>query len=216
MIQVVAFHGNPAQPSDWKSVRSYLPQVQWTDAGNSVEVIDPSQTIFVGHSWGCYRILKLLPQIPVKKAVLVAPYLVQERPLSGLAIFLLQKSFLKNFLIEGNHRKTWESFMMDLFYPEELNQRKEYLEVKKFLQNPESWHLAVKNKIAMQLNPLRSEDICKVPLKSFFGTEDKISSFEPQSSVLNNYPHSQIQKIEKGGHGLIWSHAQLIAEEIAK
>lgn len=214
MIRVIAFHGNPGRPEDWSLIRSYAQNIEWIDAGDKFVVEDPAQTIFIGHSWGCYRILKLLPQFSVRKAILLTPYLVQERPLSGLAVFLLQNSLVKDFLIKGNHRKAWESFFNDLLWPETFQQRKEYIDVKKFLQDTASWQMAVRNKIAMQKNPWTPKDITKTPLKAFFGKEDKVSNFDLQSAVLKQYPRCEIQVIEKTGHSLIWSQAQQMAEEI--
>ena len=99
MKTIIALHGNPGHPEDWDLLKQALGQdfnLLAVDA-QSEEWIrlltqDTSKKVLIGHSWGCYRILKALPKYEqyVEQVLLVAPYIRPERELPGLAKGLLK------------------------------------------------------------------------------------------------------------------------------
>ena len=126
MKTILALHGNPGHLEDWSVLKKILPQSyelvtvdphdeNWT----SLLAKTSGKKILLGHSWGCYRILKALRPYAssIEKAILVAPYVQPERPLSALAQALLKVPILGDALIKSSHAKSKDSFFAELIHP---------------------------------------------------------------------------------------------------
>nr|BFD68280.1 hypothetical protein HAGR004_33020 [Bdellovibrio sp. HAGR004] len=215
MKTIIALHGNPGHPEDWDLLKQALGQdfnLLAVDA-QSEEWIrlltqDTSKKVLIGHSWGCYRILKALPKYEqyVEQVLLVAPYIRPERELPGLAKGLLKLPVLGDKLIQSSHAKAKDSFFADLIYPLKSDALPYLKKVQDRLQDWKLWQKTAFNKIKMQDNPWSTSDVCKVPVTAIFGKDDKISQESVQLEIIKQYPSHKIIHLEKAGHGLLWSH----------
>lgn len=215
MKTIIALHGNPGHPEDWDLLKQALGQdfnLLAVDA-QSEEWIrlltqDTSKKVLIGHSWGCYRILKALPKYEqyVEQVLLVAPYIRPERELPGLAKGLLKLPVLGDKLIQSSHAKAKDSFFADLIYPLKSDALPYLKKVQDRLQDWKLWQKTAFNKIKMQDNPWSTSDVCKVPVTAVFGKDDKISQESVQLEIIKQYPSHKIIHLEKAGHGLLWSH----------
>lgn len=221
MKTIIALHGNPGHPEDWDLLKHSLGKdynLLAVDA-QSEEWIrllteSPSKKILIGHSWGCYRILKSLPKYEqyIEQVILVTPYIKPERELPGLAKGLLKLPVLGDKLIQSSHAKTKDTFFTDLIHPLKADSLPYLKKVQERLQDWKLWQKTAFNKIKMQDNPWTSKDICKVPVTVIFGKEDKISQESVQLEIIKQYPSHKVVHLEKAGHGLLWSHvADLIS-----
>lgn len=223
MKTILALHGNPGHPEDWNLLKKILP------AGYDLVTIDPhddnwtslltktpDKKILLGHSWGCYRVLKALKPFAssIEKAILVAPYVKPEKEISGFAQTLLRLPVLGDVLLKSNHAKSKDSFFAELIHPLK-SQDDSYLEiVNGRLQEWHLWKKTAFQKMAMQAHPWAAADVSDVPVTVIYGAKDKISSRKEQGEIFRNYPHKTEVEIHDAGHGLIWSHAREIVKAL--
>ncbi|WP_413560580.1 alpha/beta fold hydrolase [Bdellovibrio sp. HCB209] len=220
MKHIIALHGNPGAPQDWSLLKNHAADIKAVDAYSDQWMSDvlqsPNKVILLGHSWGAYRILKALPALAanVEKVVLIAPYVNIERPLSGIAQLLLNTPFIGDMLIQSNHKKSKDSFLDDLIYPFKVEGLAYYQEIEGRLQDWQAWQKTAMVKMQMQSNPLNASDVCQVPIEVFYGSDDKISNADFQNQILSKYPKINIHHLQNTGHGLLWSHPELISKEL--
>ncbi len=221
MKRIIALHGNPGHPDDWDILLNNLPEGfelsaidanddNWTKAVAS----SSEKKILIGHSWGCYRILKALPEIAehIEKIILVAPYVRSERPLSVLAKILLVLPFIGDKLIQGSHKKTLPGFLEDVFYP--LDTLDYLLKVRSRLSDWKNWKVTILNKIKMENHPLHGSDVVATPIVAIFGGADKISNKDFQSNFLKLFPNYQEFTVPEAGHGVLWTSPQILVQKI--
>lgn len=227
-MKIYTFHGNPGSVSDWENLKSVTPNefsfINLTYDRNYPDQLEhlfqeKSPFVLLGHSYGCYQILKILPKLvrtAKHQALLINPYVTPERALSGIACSLLEAPWVGTKLIHGNHKKSWEKFFLDLIYPESPNDRSDYRSTKEFLSSPKVWEQTVQRKIQMQKSPLTQDEITDTQLIIHWGEQDRISNKEPQFEILNAYKNKQLIFHPQGGHGLLWSHSHLIVNSIVQ
>ncbi|MGZ3774589.1 MAG: alpha/beta fold hydrolase, partial [Bdellovibrio sp.] len=217
MTTIIALHGNPGAPDDFDVIKEQLETADYkliavdanTDDWLKVLSKETSKKILLGHSWGCYRILKNLNKYQefIERVILINPYIKTERELSGFAQTLLKFPVLGDKLLKVNHAKSKDTFFADLIYPLQSGQIP-YLEtVKDRLQNWLLWKQTAFNKIKMQQLPWTPQDLCKIPITVIYGNKDKITQETIQNEIIKQYPFHKIMRLENAGHGLIWSHA---------
>lgn len=216
MKTIIALHGNPGHPEDWTLLKNALPEAYQLIAVDAYDhewlnllKKDSTKKILLGHSWGCYQILKNLKQLEpfVEKVVLVNPYLKPEKEISAVASLLLQVPVLSDALLKSNHAKSHATFFKDLIAP--LNEQNiSYLKnVKERLQDWKLWQKTALTKIKMQGSPLSLGDISTaVPIFVIHGEQDQISAAAFQNQVLESLSIRSKTLNLQGGHGLIWSH----------
>lgn len=216
MKTIIALHGNPGHPEDWTILKNNLPADKYnfvavdaySDEWLKLLKQDSSKKILIGHSWGCYRILKniLAHENYIDQVVLITPYIKPERNLSGLARLLLKMPILGDKLIKTNHEKSKNSFLLDLIYPLKINEIPYIHEVEKRLKDWNIWKKTALAKIQMQEQPWTEADICNIPITTLYANEDKISQESVQNEIIKKYPSHEIIRIEKAGHSLLLSH----------
>lgn len=223
MKYIIALHGNPGAPADWDFLRQKLGlQCEFQAVDSYREdwkelVRRGPKKIILAHSWGAYRILKNLPELNahVEKVILIAPYVKPERALSKLVTSLLKTPGLGSFLIQSNHKKSKISFLRDLLHPQQVENHPYFRTLQQRLEDWRLWQTTIAHKIKMQQNPWKTTDLeAQVPLTIFQGDWDNISKAEIQNSILKKYPQARINLIRGGGHGLLWSHPEVILPEI--
>lgn len=215
MKTIIALHGNPGHPEDWSLLSQSLPQGYQlhalpADTDDWLQMLskDNSKKILIGHSWGCYRILKNLAKHKehVEKVILITPYIEVERKMSILAQWALRLPGLGDNLLKGNHAKAKDTFFADLTYPLEAFRIPYLGKVQERLQDWKEWRRAAFNKIKMQNQPWTEEDLCDVPVHVIYGSKDKISNLKIQEQILQRYPDYQKTIVDDAGHSLLWSH----------
>lgn len=220
MKTIIALHGNPGHPADWKLLQQKLNPNEYkliavnADQDDWIQILtqDSSKKILLGHSWGAYRILKELPRLQsyVEQAILVTPYIKPERPLSSLAATLISLPMVGEKLIQSSHAKSKDSFYADLIHPLKEGDLPYLNQVRETLQDWRLWQKTAFNKIKMQKEPWTTADLCQVPITVLYGTEDKISNQQLQSELIAQYPAHRVIQVAKAGHGLLWSHPEEI------
>ncbi|WP_415063339.1 alpha/beta fold hydrolase [Bdellovibrio sp.] len=224
MKTILALHGNPGHPEDWGVLQKTLPPDKYNLIPVNLEntdwlkilTQDKTKKILLGHSWGCYKILKVLPlyQDYIDQVVLITPYIKPERELPSLAKALLRLPVLGDSLIKSSHAKTKDSFFVDLIHPLTLESHGYLKTVHERLQDWRLWQKTAFNKIKMQESPWVPQDICNIPITAVYGNEDKISQESQQNVIVKQYPHHKIVHLKGAGHGLLWSHASEILQTL--
>lgn len=238
MVHIFAFHGNPGQPQDWNNLRQTLSQTN-TESNLLTPHLDDSSwikefeaasspVILIGHSYGCYHLLKHLQHFDthqlkkVEKVILVNPYVFPERTLSGLVCALLQAPILGPWLMKSNHKKSHAAFFQTLIHPFQKSATPIYLEVEKNIANPETWVRTIQRKIAMQADPLSLPNLqtwfqqipSTVEFHVLWGEQDQISTESAQAPMWSPHPRIKVTRLADSGHGILWSHPKAIAEII--
>lgn len=219
MKTILALHGNPGHPEDWHILKKSLPpdyelitvdayDDNWTRLLTQI----PGKKILLGHSWGCYRILKALKNSAsdIEKVILVAPFVKPETEISGLAQSLLRIPVLGDFLLKSNHGSSKDNFFADLIHPLRSEDDTYLQVVRGRLQDWQLWKKTAFQKMKMQADPWTPADVTAVPLTVIYGAADKISRRAVQGEVFKHYPAKTEIEVSHGGHGLLWSHAQEI------
>lgn len=217
MKTIIALHGNPGHPEDWKILSQQLPADSYrleavsADEDNWIRLLtqDKTKKILIGHSWGAYRILKNLRQYQdyVEQVILITPYIKPERELSGAAQAVLKMPLIGRILLKGNHKKSKDSFFTDLIHPLTSSSLPYLKKVEERLQDWSLWEKTAFNKMKMQALPWTPQDICAVPITVIYGKDDRISQSSLQNQILQQYPHHNSIHLDHAGHGLLWSHA---------
>ncbi len=221
MNEIFFLHGNPGHKNDWDSVVSLLPKdlkINLADAYSDQwiqQIMNASEkVIVVAHSWGCYRLLKNIKHIEqkIERVFLINPYLVQEKPLSPVAKFLLNLPVLGEKLIEANHKKSYLKFLEDMIYPQVVDNNSYFTKKKELLADSECWKKAVAGKISQQNNPLTESS--RVIGHAYIGLKDKTLNHSLQNSALDQFLYVQKTEVAEAGHGLLWSHPEIIVNDI--
>lgn len=224
-MKVFAVHGNPGSPNDWDVLRSSLEQRGHTLVAADAQddrwlqsVRGETQPVaLIGHSWGCYRILKSLPQIKdhVARVILVNPTLQVETPLSGLAATLISLPLLGDLLIKSSHRKAFPEFIEKMIHPRHLRDLAPARESLDRLRTDwKRWGTAARLKLEQQTNPLGSGDSSPINGWALFGSKDLVVSSEFQEAVLKYFPGIRTEHVPDEGHALLWTHPELIIEKL--
>lgn len=221
MNEIFFLHGNPGHQSDWDVILKLLPKNLKTHLADTysdqwIKQINQAneKVIVVAHSWGCYRLLKNIKSIEhkIERVFLINPYLVQEKPLNPIAKFLLSLPILGKKIIESNHKKSYHTFFEDMIYPQTPNQFPYFTQKKNLLSDSECWQKAVVGKIAQQDFPLVESS--RVIGHVYIGLKDKTLNLPLQNSALSRFMYIQKTDIVDGGHGLLWSHPEIIVNDI--
>lgn len=223
---VFALHGNPGSPRDWDEVFCKLDPKKFetiaVDSFSDGWVHDirrqSGKVILIGHSWGCYRILKKLASLHdrVEKVILVNPTLDVEHPLSSLASLLMRAPVLGDILIKSSHRKAFPEFVEKMIHPASIDKLPP---AQKSLERLSSdwmlWKIAALNKLKQQSAPLTPSHSCPVPGWILFGDKDLVVSAQKQRRALSFFSGFQEQTVAGAGHALLWTHADLVAEKVS-
>lgn len=221
MTKVYFIHGNPGSLSDGDTLKrklsknvEYISVDGYSDSWVHAIKNDPDKAIIVAHSWGCYRALSFMSEIEnnIERIFLINPYLKSESVLSCAAKALLSTPLLGKFLIKSNHKKSFENFFSKMISPEKPSDNQYYAEKLKQLSDPESWIKAVYGKNIQQSQPLsRKSDVLGI---AYFGLRDESMNLDLQRGELKNFRYIKEKVFKDSGHGLLWSHAEAIAEDI--
>jgi acyl-CoA synthetase (AMP-forming)/AMP-acid ligase II/pimeloyl-ACP methyl ester carboxylesterase len=225
MKKIIAVHGNPGHPEDWTEVKKLLPKdheflaLDAYDPDLRKKLISLKGPYFLtGFSMGCYSIMKCLPEIKDKVSgiVFVAPYFIPEKPLSVLAKGLLGIPFLSRKLIESSKRNSVAGFLDDMIAPQKLSDHPYYKTMLTRLETTDLWTKTVKRKIDTENNPLSGNFLYPIPVIALRGKEDKTNSREKQTSVLKAFSSLENKDLTQGGHALLWSHPDDVANALTK
>lgn len=228
MIQkrIIALHGNPGSPDDWKLIQSELPGIAFSCPSiydsNWIEHIrdnPPGSVILMGHSFGCALLLKHWTEYrqQIHSVVLCSPFLAGGRSVSPLTRILLQLPWLGPLLMRLSHRKISEHLFHQIVSPILLSagspQVTEALaSVKKNIDDLKLWQKMILLKISsleVPFDPLAKAD--QISGIAILGEKDLISEFQTHRDILLKFPRIRIHSWPKEGHGLIWSAAPQIA-----
>lgn len=221
MTKVFFLHGNPGHKSDWDVLISKLPKnadIQLADSysGDWMDQILQSsgKVLVVAHSWGCFRLLSNIDKLAhkIERIFLINPYLKSETQTSALQRIILKAPILGKSLIQAHHKKSYMDFLNTMIHPQTLTDSKAYTVKQELLSDVRSWHMALKGR-EMQTEELQA------PKKSvlgfaYFGEQDKIQNNVLQKKALELFQYIQVREFANAGHGLLWSHADQIAQDI--
>ncbi len=222
MNKIIAIHGNPGHSDDWNEVKKLLPK----DAEFlALDAYDPELLkklrsfhgpfILTGFSLGCYTIMRYLPEIKDKVAgiVLVAPYVSPEKPLSGMAKALLGLPVINNALIESSKKKSVAGFLENMIYPQKMSDHSYYKTFLNRLETTDLWAKTVRRKIDTENNPF-TKITSQIPVIALWGKEDKTTNRKIQTGMLSGFSKVQHKELAGGGHALLWSHTQEVADAL--
>lgn len=221
MKSIYFLHGNPGHPSDWNSLISHLPQnikvhtvdthqIQWISQIQN----EKEKVLVVAHSWGCFRLLSQVKKLShkIERVFLINPYLIAEKPTSVVQKAVLSLPIVGSSLVKAHHKKSYAQFLNDMIHPEVVQSNSFYSTKLQMLSDSESWFQAIKGR---SLHKQKLENAHHPILGfSYFGEQDKIQNNNIQKSELKKFQYLQIKNFQDGGHGLLWSHAKAIAEDI--
>lgn len=221
MTKVYFIHGNPGHQSDGEILKKHLsenvdfiPVDSYSDAWVQEIKNAKDKVIIVAHSWGCYRALSFMPEIEnnIERVFLINPYLKPESELGAAAKVLLSIPGVSNMLIKSSHEKSYEDFLLKMIAPQNISDNQYYAEKNKLLADPESWFKAVQGKKIQQSHPLtKKSDVLGF---AYFGLKDKSMDTDLQKHELKNFRYIKSRLVSDAGHGLLWSHPEVIAEDI--
>ena len=221
MIKVFFLHGNPGHLSDWDILIEHLPkniEIHKMDTYSEKWVSDiqssHEKVVVVAHSWGCYRFFEQVKKIEkkIERVFLINPYIVQEKPLGLIARIVLSIPGLGDKIVKSNHEKSYVEFVEKMISPQKTNDHPYYAKKLKLLSDVQNWKLAIEGKVHQQCNP--ANETSNVLGFAYFGSKDLSLTESIQKESLKNHQYVQIRQIEQAGHGILWSHPELIAHDM--
>ncbi|MCK6597138.1 MAG: AMP-binding protein [Bdellovibrionaceae bacterium] len=221
MTKVYFVHGNPGHTSDGDLLKSHLSDnVDFiaVDAYSDSWVQEirngTEKVILVAHSWGCYRVLSFVNQIEskIERVFLINPYLKVESELGTAARILLSIPGVSDAIIKSNHQKSYEEFLLKMISPQTMSDNSYYSKKSKLLSETQSWYKAIQGKKLQETAPLQQKS--DVLGYAYFGLKDKSMNIDLQKRELNSFRYIKSRLVTEGGHALLWSHPEIIAEDI--
>lgn len=237
MIQkrIIALHGNPGSPDDWKLLQAELPGISFACpslySSSWIENIrnnPPGSVVLIGHSFGCFLLMKHFFEYreQIHSVILCSPFLAGGRKMSALARTLLQLPWLGEVLIRLSHRKISEQLFHQIVSPILLAQMSPQVSealasVKKNIGNIEQWRKMLFLKISSLKSPFDPlEAANQISGIAILGEKDLISGFQIHRDILSKFPNLRTHCWPNEGHGLIWNAApqlaQLIQQEVLR
>ncbi|MEK6624782.1 MAG: hypothetical protein AABY86_07430, partial [Bdellovibrionota bacterium] len=233
-MTVVAHHGSPGHPSDFKALSdSMLMQVEWktidryanpyqtiTDVleGNSKENNKTQEIIIMGYSFGCTRAIQdatllLKNNIRPSAVILISPYLFIKNSPSTVTRLALNLPVLSDVLLKNKGQSAIESMLETSSYPKPVPasyqaQKNLYTSVNVLRQS-----VLEKENSVLDFGLLRESG---VHVTIVYGMQDKTSSRTEQLVTLQNQLGGELVEVADGGHALLWTHAREIEKVIQK
>lgn len=221
MSQIFFLHGNPGHASDWDILIELLPKdlkIHTVDTYSDdwIQQISraPEKVLVVAHSWGCYRILSQIKKVEhkIERVFLINPYLIQEKPLGAAAQMLLSLPVLGDSLLKSNHKKSYQTFTEDMIFPQNFKDNSYYGKKLELLSDSRCWEKAILGKKMQQEDPIKSGS--HVLGYAYIGAQDKTLDHSLQNKALEDFIYIQTRTVENAGHGLLWSHPEIIVKDI--
>ncbi|MFZ4403985.1 MAG: AMP-binding protein [Pseudobdellovibrionaceae bacterium] len=219
--KIFFIHGNPGDKNDWDLLVAKLPadvDLKFVDPYSEDWTLDiqrsAEKVLIVVHSWGCYRLLKnySLLKNKIERVFLVNPYLIQEKPISNLVLKILKWPILGQWLIRQNHQRSYRLFFDNMIAPYKLSDHSFYSNKLMHLSDWKAWKLALQGKELQQKNPI--EEATLALGYAYIGEDDQSVQQQNQLSELARNKYLNIRFVKKAGHGILWSHPDLIAKDI--
>ncbi|HAZ14526.1 MAG: hypothetical protein A2X86_15455 [Bdellovibrionales bacterium GWA2_49_15] len=231
-VTIIAHHGSPGHPSDFKEVREQLPtspdsQVEWKtiDRYNTpyltvTDVLEgdgkDQDIVIVGYSFGCTQAILdatflLKSNIRPSAVILISPYIFIKNAPSTVTRMCLNLPVLSDVLLKNKGPASIESMLETSSYPKPVPTS--YRAQKALYTNANILREAVLEKENSTLD-FRSLKASNVPVTIVYGSQDKTSDRAEQLLPLQNYLGGELVEVADGGHALLWTHPQKIAATI--
>ncbi|MCB9091846.1 MAG: hypothetical protein H6621_03045 [Halobacteriovoraceae bacterium] len=210
-INMTTFHGSPG------SIRDFLPLDEHMKDYLITEDLENSE-VWVGYSWGCLKLLNSLQNSNVKKVVLISPFLPME-PVRGLKKFIISLPWIGKFLLKLKREKILGDFIKQSFCGKDG--KNEYQNYIKSIVTVDKLFSSIEEKDEFFLTEKMIEE-CKGSLSGItplviWGKSDRTAKLNEELKKLSQiFEDVIVKEIEKGGHALMWSHPQKIANLIKK
>ncbi|MBI2520201.1 MAG: AMP-binding protein [Bdellovibrio sp.] len=219
---VIAHHGSPGHPSDFKAVSENLfPQMEWKTIDRYAnpyqtvtDVLDgkTENIIIIGYSFGCTRAIQdatllLKNNIRPSAVILVSPYLFIKNSPSSMTRFALNLPVLSDVLLKNKGEKAIENMLETSSYPKPVPGS--YRAQKGIYTNANVLRQSVleKEHDTLDFKPLKES---AVPVTIIYGSQDKTSNRQEQITPIQNLLGGELVEIADGGHALLWTHAHQV------
>lgn len=223
------YHGSPGTPADFDQVASFLPgrkivkvrRLGYPESLHGVlqqYISEPA--LVVGYSWGSVTAILLAAAAPeVTGLVLVSPFLAPKRSPSGFLKFLLSKSFISRPLLSWKGKGAIAQFLVSSSAPHPVPPA--YQSLHESLSDPSVLATSMLEKTDEAtiglISALRKINERNIPITIVFGDQDPPGSPNLHIERLkDSCPRARLAKIEGGGHALLWTHPNVVADEILK
>jgi pimeloyl-ACP methyl ester carboxylesterase len=225
-LVLLAVHGSPGFPKDFAPLfrEEALRGAQTKALVASPAVIETAlrasaseNTVLIGYSWGAYAVLKTLltePTLHPRHVILVAPFLAPSEPLSGTASLIARTPLISDLIVRLSWKKWRDGLKERMFHSKDLEAARDYLTR---LDSPDVWKNVLSRKLEQQEHPLERPSKPAPVLHIIFGQNDRITDIAATENLLRSLGIAfQTSQIAGAEHGLLWTHTEALAHEIAR
>jgi pimeloyl-ACP methyl ester carboxylesterase len=230
----VFIHGSPGRASDFDGVSTSLaatmncsfaylqrngyPRVKMSE-GETIQVDGVQKSDWlVGYSWGALEAVALARK-EIAGLILIAPYMIAEKPLSPVAKALLKLPLLSDGMLRLLRPKLQRSFVAKTYSPETASEK--YASDVALAMSIRSLRAAALEKdlarpeIAAAVSPSIQSNTETVPCLVLAGANDVVAPTEIHLVPIKaKFPETQTEIIEGKGHALLWSCPDHLARSI--
>ncbi|MCP4913266.1 MAG: AMP-binding protein [Oligoflexia bacterium] len=209
-------HGSPGLPSDFLQISIENSENKYNFKNRS-EQLHTSSDIVVGYSFGCVRALKEAVLTPnTKKLYLIAPYLLQTKPVGALKSFLLNLPVIGDGILRKAGAKAIEEMIISSCAP--ATPTEFYQSQARSYTEPRVLKLAMFEKdfdLSDTINDLKQLREKNIEVIMISGDQDSTLNQEDLYHKLKVYlPELKRITIKNGGHALIFTHADEVKAHI--
>lgn len=227
MTELLCFHGSPGLPEDFQFLQSgsssftLLAGARKGYPGHqSIPKKGDGLRIVVGYSWGVRAAIEWAEEHPdsVDGFVLISPYLKlkADRRNGVLKKTLISLPFIGKWILAAAAPTAIGDFIKNSSYPSEAPEF--YLAQKACLSNPKIILASILEKTEKRITfAALNRKLCTKPALIVWGIGDKTNDEAADVSPLRGFfqGHKEV-KIKNSGHALVYTHPQILLEEVQK
>ena len=212
-MKIITFHGSPGGPIDFHELESFLDQklIHTNRYEENKFNINEKGQILIGYSWGCKSLIDYYQRNRenIQKIILISPYMLGASSSSAKNI-LLSIPFLGNKILSKAGPSAIEKFLIDSSFPCEPTTF--YQSQRERLCSVDILKKSTLEKITLTL---RDFPKITIPTLVIYGDEDKTSLKSEQIDPLSKiFTDLKFETIQKSGHAIPYTHAELVATKI--
>jgi pimeloyl-ACP methyl ester carboxylesterase len=223
MNELLCFHGSPGLPEDFDAVASRLaplPVVGLPREGypgaKAIPGKKQARRFVVGYSWGAKVALEWASthSEEVSGLILISPFLSPSKPTGLAKRLLVSLPVLGDTILKKAAPGAIETFLVDSSSPSAVPDF--YRAQKASLCRPEILRASLLEKGGAPLDfTALQATLSPLPVLLVWGAQDKTAAESEHVAPLRKlFARLKEKKVEGGGHALVYTHADSVADEI--
>lgn len=221
-LPVICFHGSPGSPKDFNALIKKLPQYAFNPLiRKNYPYYDPKRysnagdtnSILLGHSWGCRETLEFFLQYSdkIKGLVLISPHILHSEKPSFFKKILISSTCLSSLFLRLQSSLATESSTLNQS-DVHTNELKKFTFISNILIIIRSIYEKMERQLISYASILRMVGTFDIPLHIVYGNDDRCPHVNSSISMIKKIiPDAILHPVENCGQELLHIHPARIA-----